>query len=70
MNPFKLFFSNKQRHDKRHERQSLKKNETAKSIFQNSLGVDDNFSNLYIDPFKDTYLCNAWVNIAVEYFNS
>lgn len=27
---------------------------------------DDNFSKLYIDPFNDPYLCNAWVNIAVN----
>jgi HK97 family phage portal protein len=30
------------------------------------LPADDNFSNLYADPFKDTYLCSAWVNIAVN----
>jgi HK97 family phage portal protein len=32
----------------------------------NSLTCDDDFRNLYIDPFNDAYHCNAWVNIAVN----
>ena len=27
---------------------------------------DDDFSKLYINPFNDSYLCNAWVNIAIN----
>jgi len=31
-----------------------------------SLTNDDFFSNVNISPFNDTFLCNAWVNIAVN----
>jgi len=27
---------------------------------------DDDFCKLYLDPFNDNFLCNAWVNIAVS----
>jgi HK97 family phage portal protein len=40
--------------------------ESSRNSFNNFLTADGNFSNLYIDPFNDTYLCNAWVNIAVN----
>ena len=63
MNPFKIFARNGQRHKDSQGRQFLKNNENNPP---NSLIFDDNFSNLYIDRFDDTYLCNAWVNIAVN----
>jgi len=31
-----------------------------------SLTSDEDFSIFNVDPFNDTYLCNAWVNIAVN----
>ncbi len=34
--------------------------------FNFSLTDNGDFNNLYIDPFNDNYLCNAWVNIAVN----
>ena len=57
MNPFKIFSTNKKK--------TLSEN-VNKNSFQNSLTIDDNFSILYSEPFKDSYLCNAWVNIAVN----
>jgi len=59
MNPFNIFSTNKKK--------ALKHDETvAKNSFKNSLTIDDNFSILYVDPFIDSYLCNAWINIAVN----
>jgi len=38
-----------------------------KKSFTNSLTIDDNFSNLYIEQhIGDKYLLNAWVNIAIN----
>ena len=39
---------------------------TAKRNSHFSLTSDDDFLNLFIDPFNDNFLCNAWVNIAVN----
>jgi len=59
LNPFKLFVRDKQK--------TLSDNTIgADKSFQNSLTIDDGFSKLYIDPFKEPYLCCAWVNIAVN----
>jgi HK97 family phage portal protein len=60
MNPFRIFSRSKQKHIA----DGGKKN---KNNFQNSLTYGDDFHNLYIDTFNnDPYLCNAWVNIAVD----
>ena len=65
MNPFKIFSRNKQ--ENKNSKRLLSENDNAtKQNFQNSLTFDDNFSNIYIDPFNDNFLCNAWVNIAVD----
>ena len=64
MNPFKIFSPNKQRSSYNPERQLKEKPEKS---FGNSLTIDDNYSNIYIDPTKlDNYLGNAWVNIAIN----
>jgi len=31
-----------------------------------SLTSDEDIHKFYLDPFNDTFLCNAWVNIAVN----
>ena len=59
LNPFKIFARNKQKHLSGGK---IKANNT----FQNSLTLDDDFSILYVDPFNNPYLSNAWVNIAVN----
>ena len=57
MNPFKMFLPNKGRNNNNLKRQSKEKSEKS---FENALTIDDNFSNLYIDPTKlDNYLGNA-----------
>jgi len=61
MNPIKLFFGNKQR--KERTKGLLSENNNS---FRNSLTIDDDFSKFNIEPFNETYLCNAWVNIAVN----
>jgi HK97 family phage portal protein len=61
MNPIKLFFGNKQR--KERTKGLLSENNNS---FRNSLTIDDDFSKFSIEPFNETYLCNAWVNIAVN----
>jgi HK97 family phage portal protein len=62
MNPFKLFAHNRQQNKNYKEKQKTDNNNS-----QNSLTFNDNFSTLYVDPFKsDPYLCNAWINIAVN----
>ena len=33
---------------------------------QNLLSLDDDFLKFNIEPFNDSFLCNAWVNIAVN----
>ena len=59
MNPFKIFSANKKK--------ALIQNDTlTNNSFRKSLTFDDDFSIFSVDPFKDTYLCNAWVNIAVN----
>jgi HK97 family phage portal protein len=59
MKPFKLFSRNK-------NRQSSDNNIKAKQNFQNSLTFEDDFNILYVDPFNDIFLSNAWVNIAIN----
>jgi HK97 family phage portal protein len=67
MNPFKLFSIGIQRQKVRHERLKSENNINSQKNIQNSLTPDDDFCKLYIDPFKhDPFLCNAWVNIAVD----
>jgi len=55
---------------KRHSIKQLANNKSLGDINENSyrnfLTNDDYITNLYIDPFNDAYLCNAWVNIAVN----
>jgi HK97 family phage portal protein len=50
------------------KRQSNKGTLVAKSFHNSgfSLTSDDDFINLYKNAFNDAYLCNAWVNIAVN----
>jgi HK97 family phage portal protein len=59
MNPFKWLSRNKQE-------RSSEKNTGTKNFSQNPLTFDDGFSNLYMNPFNDIFLSNAWVNIAVS----
>jgi HK97 family phage portal protein len=66
MNPFKIFLPNSKRQDRNQERHFTEKNADTKSFFQSSINDDDDFSMFYKDPFKTSYLCNAWVNIAVN----
>jgi len=66
MNPFKIFTSNYWRMNNNSKRQDEKNIAKSVNTIQNSLTADDNFSNLYIDSFNEPYLCNAWVNIAVN----
>lgn len=66
MNPFKLFSSNYWIKNNASQRQSEKNITKADNSFQNSLTHDDDFRKLYVDPFNDNFLCNAWVNIAVS----
>jgi HK97 family phage portal protein len=43
------------------------KNNTKSNTFnRNFLVSDDDYPKINIDPFNDSYLCNAWVNIAVN----
>jgi len=58
MNPLKIFFRKKQR--------ALPDETVIKKSFENTLTNEDDFSKFNIDPFNDTFLCNAWVNIAVN----
>jgi len=66
MNPFKLFITNYKRTKSSQQRLTQKNKSISVNSFHNSLTIDDNFSNLYTDHFNDSYLCNAWVNIAVN----
>ena len=66
MNFFKSLFQNIQRHNKHQQRQLQENSVRTKNSFQNSLTADDNYLSFYSDPFNDLYLCNAWVNIAVN----
>src|SRR5215510_8934485 len=58
LNPIKLFTHKKQ--------QRAKNKDTNTKSFCNPLTFNDDFSIFNVDPFKDNYLCNAWVNIAVD----
>ena len=63
MNPFRTILSNFKRSSSNQERQY--NNNSAKS-FENFLPVEDNCGIFPRDPFKDIFLANAWVNIAVN----
>jgi HK97 family phage portal protein len=65
MNPFKRLFSGNTKIKNDNNSKSVS-NENFTNSFQNSLSADDDFSIFNIASFKDTYLCNAWVNIAVN----
>jgi len=60
MNPFKKLFT------RNRQRQISEDTIKTKNSFQNSLTSDGDYTNLYSNPFNDLYLCNAWVNIAVN----
>jgi len=68
MNIFRrLFAHNIQRQDYRYKRQLEKNNQKTKGNFEDSFSFDDDFSIFKRDPFNtDNYLCNAWVNIAIN----
>ena len=66
MSLFKMFVPTYWRNNSRQERQNNKNTVKTNNSFENSLIFNDNFSNIYSEPFKDPYLCNAWVNIAVN----
>ena len=66
MNLFKTLLRNIQRSNCSRERQSEKNKQKTFNFFQNTLTQNDGFNNLYTDPFIDNYLCNAWINIAVN----
>jgi len=61
MSIFGRIFTNRKRQND--DKKLVKKSLTDTSF---SLTSDDDFTNFYLDPFKDTFLCNAWVNIAVN----
>ena len=64
MNPFRKFLSNHKRHNGNSQRENSVK---TKNSFEDSLNFYDNYTNVYIDPTNtDSYLCNAWVNIAIN----
>ena len=65
MSIFEKFFYHIQRHNNNRERQSKQSNVITKSNFGNFYSCDDDFSIFNKDPF-DNYLCNAWINIAVN----
>jgi HK97 family phage portal protein len=60
MNPFNIFTANK-------KKAMSKSKAKSGNSFENSLTIDDDFTNLYIEqPFVNSYFLNAWVNIAVN----
>jgi HK97 family phage portal protein len=64
VNPLKLFFRNKQNNN---SEKQVTGNSINKKSFENSLSANPEFSIFNIEtPLKDHYLCNAWVNIAVD----
>ena len=68
MNPIRLFLSNFKRTDESHN--AIKPNNFVKNkgAFEDSLNSYDDF-NIFDygrSPFSDSYLCNAWVNIAIN----
>jgi hypothetical protein len=66
MNPIKAFFNNLKQNKYRQERVVSEHNSHNKGSFQNFLTFDESHSKIWSDPFNDLYLCNAWVNIAVN----
>jgi HK97 family phage portal protein len=66
MNLLKIFTTNKKQNNKKQSRTLAENEANTKSSFRKNLTFDDDFSIFNIDPFNDTYLCNAWVNIAVN----
>jgi len=66
MNPFKMIAYRFKRMDNNTERQLAENNKKNKNYFLNSLNESDENSKLLVYPFIDSYLCNAWVNIAVH----
>jgi len=74
VSPFRKFLPNF-KHDNSHYQRIKnsqqvefhKKNIKEKNKFENSLPYDDCFGNLYSAPSNaDNFLCNAWVNIAIN----
>ena len=66
MNFFKQFVSDAKRKSDNSNKTKGALADNSENSFENSLTFYDNFSNIYSEPFKDHYLCNAWVNIAVN----
>jgi HK97 family phage portal protein len=66
MNIFRYVLSNYGRNKDNSQRHSSKNHEKNKGIFQNSLSHNEEFTIFKVETFNDTYLCNAWVNIAVN----
>ena len=66
LNPFKIFSHSYQRNKNNSQRQLAENDKKNYDSFQNSLNIDDDFSKLLVYPFNDSYLCNAWVNIAIN----
>ena len=63
MNPFKLFLRNSKRHRKPQERHNPESIVKMFTDNRNFLTCEDNFYNSF---YTDSYLCNAWVNIAIN----
>ena len=67
MNFFKFLLPNSQRNNASPKRLFSKESKKNKNILPNNLNFDGDEINFYIEPFKyDAYLCNAWVNIAIN----
>ena len=67
MNPFRILSPNYWRNNKNQERKNAQNIAKSDNSFENSLNNYDDFSNIYIDPSNtDGFLCNAWVNIAIN----
>jgi HK97 family phage portal protein len=67
MNPFKIFAIGQRRNNSNLERQKSANAGKSDNSFERALTIDDNFSNIYTEQYKtDSYLFNAWVNIAID----
>jgi HK97 family phage portal protein len=66
VNFFQRLFSSQERFIDSHRRNKKALGESSGNSFSNFLTLDDNFSNFYLSPFNNSFLCNAWVNIAVN----
>ena len=66
MSLFKFVSPNYWREKNNSERQFLRNIKKNKKSFENSLTMDEDFNILSLNPFKDPYLHNAWINIAVN----